>query len=81
MNLFLCLLLLSLTFNPEDVDCFITFSNTSSLSYVCFQLFFSLLQVIYIFNTRDSVSSGYPNAEKRVENTCMTHSVVFLTKF
>jgi len=28
---------------------------------------------------RDSVSSGYPNTEKRVENT--THSRVFLMKF
>ena len=32
-----------------------------------------------ISNTRDSVSSGYPNTEKRVENT--TRSRVFLTKF
>ena len=32
-----------------------------------------------ISNTRDCVSSGYPNTEKRVEN--MTHSGVFLTKF
>ena len=32
-----------------------------------------------ISNTRDSVSSGYPNTEKRVENT--TGSGVFLTKF
>ena len=32
-----------------------------------------------ISNTSDSVSSGYPNAEKRVENT--TRSGVFLTKF
>ena len=32
-----------------------------------------------ISNTRDSVSSGYPNTEKRVENT--TRSGVFLTKF
>ena len=30
-------------------------------------------------NTRDSVSSGYPNTEKRVENT--TRSGVFLTNF
>ena len=30
-------------------------------------------------NTRDNVSSGYPNTEKRVENT--TRSGVFLTKF
>ena len=30
-------------------------------------------------NTRDTVSSGYPNTEKRVENT--TRSTVFLTKF
>ena len=30
-------------------------------------------------NTSDSVSSGYPNIEKRVENTM--HSGVFITKF
>ena len=32
-----------------------------------------------VANTRDSVSSGYPNTEKRVENT--TRSEVLLTKF
>jgi len=32
-----------------------------------------------ISNTRDSVSSGYPNTEKKVENA--TRSGVFLTKF
>ena len=32
-----------------------------------------------ISNTRDSVSSGYPNTKKIVEN--MTRSRVFLTKF
>ena len=32
-----------------------------------------------ISNKRDSVSSGYPNTEKGVENT--TRSGVFLTKF
>jgi len=32
-----------------------------------------------ISNTSDSVSSGYPNTEKIVENT--TGSGVFLTKF
>ena len=32
-----------------------------------------------ISNTSDSVSSGYPNTEKRVENTAC--SGVFLTKF
>ena len=32
-----------------------------------------------ISNTRDSVSSGYPNTEKRVENT--TRIGVFVTKF
>ena len=32
-----------------------------------------------ISNTRDSVLSGFPNTEKRVENT--TRSGVFLTKF
>ena len=32
-----------------------------------------------ISNTSDSVSSGYPNTEKRVENTA--RSGVFLTKF
>ena len=32
-----------------------------------------------ISNTSDSVSSGYPNIERRVEDT--THSGAFLTKF
>ena len=32
-----------------------------------------------IYPTRERVSSGYPNTEKRVENT--TRSGVFLTKF
>ena len=32
-----------------------------------------------ISNTRDSVSSGYANTEKRVKNT--TRSGVFLTEF
>ena len=32
-----------------------------------------------VSNKSDSVSSGYPNTERRVENT--THSRVFLTKF
>ena len=32
-----------------------------------------------ISNTRESVSLGYPNTKKRVENT--TRSGVFLTKF
>ena len=32
-----------------------------------------------ISNTTDDVSSGYPNTEKRVENT--TRSGVFLTEF
>ena len=32
-----------------------------------------------ISNTRGSISSGYPNTEKRVENT--TRSGVFLRKF
>ena len=38
-----------------------------------------IFHVIIISNTRDSVSSGYPNTENRVENT--TRSGVFLTKF
>ena len=32
-----------------------------------------------MLNTRDSVSSGYPNTEKRVEN--VTSSGAFLMKF
>ena len=36
-------------------------------------------KICYISNTRDSVSSGYPNTEKRVE--IVTLSGVFLTKF
>ena len=39
----------------------------------------SLLSLCYISNVRDSVSLGYPNTEKRVENT--TCSGVFLIKF
>ena len=38
-----------------------------------------IVSLSVISNTRGSVSSGCPNAEKRVENT--THSGVFLTKF
>ena len=38
-----------------------------------------LFQVNNISNTRDSVLSGYPNTEKRVENT--KRSGVLLTKF
>ena len=36
-------------------------------------------EVIYQTREMSSVSSGYPNTEKRVENT--TRSGVFLTKF
>ena len=54
-------------------QCFIGYPNTSN--------FVSLFSVsgCNISNTSDSVSSGYPNTEKRVENT--TRSGVFLTKF
>jgi len=38
-----------------------------------------LFSISNISNTRDTVSSGCPNTEKRVENT--TRSGVFLTKF
>ena len=34
---------------------------------------------IHVSNTRDGVSSGYPNTEKSIEN--MTGSGVFLMKF
>ena len=37
------------------------------------------LPVVSYINYRDSVSSGYPNSEKRVENT--KRSGVFLMKF
>ena len=39
----------------------------------------TVLEVSNISNTSDSVSWGYPNTEKMVENT--TRSGVFLTKF
>ena len=39
----------------------------------------SIQNLCNISNTRDRVSSGYPNTEKRVEHT--TRSGVFLTKF
>ena len=42
-------------------------------------LFQHVLEVILILNTRGSVSSGYPNTEKSVENT--RRSGVFLMKF
>ena len=41
--------------------------------------YFSSIVEVIISNTSDSVSSGYPNTEKRVENT--RRSGVFLTKF
>ena len=44
--------------------------------YLCYILFHCSNN---ISNTRDSDSSGYPNTEKRVENT--TRSGLFLTKF
>ena len=40
--------------------------------------YMSICLVSNISNTRNSVSSGYPNTEKRVEKT--TRSGVFLTK-
>ena len=49
-------------------------------NYAAPRIFKSLLGVLSsISNTRDSVSSGYPNSEKRVENT--TRSGVFFTEF
>ena len=39
----------------------------------------SLFMLDLIYQTGDSVSSGYPNIEKRVEN--MMRNGVFLTKF
>ena len=56
--------------------------SSNILSLICLYLFGAdtLANVsCNISNTRDSVSSGYPNTEKRVENT--TRSGVFLTKF
>ena len=47
------------------------------IGYQTYELLMSLRS--NISSTRDSVSSGYPNTEKRVEN--MTRSRVFLTKF
>ena len=46
------------------------------MSYI---YFFSNFDVIIISNTNDSVSLGYPNTKKRVENT--TRGGVFLRKF
>ena len=43
------------------------------------QMKFQLPILSNISNTSDSVSSGYQNTEKRVENT--TRSGIFLTKF
>ena len=52
--------------------------NTSSSISTC-SYAYTYNSRSYISNTSDSVSSGYPNTEKRVENT--TRSGVFLTKF
>ena len=51
----------------------------STLSSVFRDMVERSLSFLITSNTRDSVSSGYPNTEKRVENT--TRSGVFLTKF
>ena len=51
-------------------------------SHLCHRNYFYCISLVVscnIFNTRDSVSSGYPDTEKRVENT--TRSGVYLTKF
>ena len=56
-----------------DVNSF-RFNNSLVVVALIFQSMIS-----NISNTRDSVSSGYPNTEKRVENT--TRSGVFLTRF
>ena len=49
------------------------------LSYSVGIIIFPDLVKYHLSNTRDSVSSGYLNTEKRVENK--TRSGVFLTKF
>ena len=51
---------------------------------MCFSFHFCAILFAFplrcnISNTRDSVLSGYPNTEKRVENT--TRSGMFLKKF
>ena len=58
----------------------LTFHVGFSLAYwaIFDNLVTDICIVSNISNTRDSVSSGYPNTEKRVEN--MTCSRVFLTK-
>ena len=47
--------------------------------YLFLENIISLSMLDVISNMSDSVSSGYPNTEKRVENT--TRSGVFLSKF
>ena len=49
------------------------------LSYSVGIIIFPDLVKYHLSNTRDSVSSGYLNTEKRVENK--TRSGVFFTKF
>ena len=53
------------------VDLFTVFFSFLPFAACCYQC--------NISNTRDIVPSGYPNTEKRVENT--TRSGVFVTKF
>ena len=75
IELFLLLQVLSLR---------IVHSNRPNSANIHECIFFSMTYIAIYFNcnisnTSDGVSSGYPNTEKRVENT--TRSGVFLTKF
>ena len=54
-------------------------SNSNWTKWSTLQVVTGLVISSNISNTRDSVSSGYLNTEKRAENT--TRSGVFLTKF
>ena len=62
---------LNLLFNLSTIPCSFPLERPVCLSQMVFDV---------TYQTRESVSSGYPNTEKRVvENT--TRSGVFLTKF
>ena len=68
-----------LSISLRILNWFIVNTNGGNIIRTCYSETRRDYLISNISNTRDSVSSGYPNTEKRVENT--TRSGVFLTKF
>ena len=70
--------------NPQWGSCRALVRNQLYSDDCCFSFYDAPAVFLFAFlgsvsNTRDSVSSGYPNIEKSIEST--THSGVLLTKF